>query len=385
MLINDSRERLPRRAGHVLAVDFGTSTTCAVLVRADGRDRLVKDPLSGSWRWPSAVFLDGDRLLFGAAAHARRQRDPARYLREFKRLLGAEEPVRLGPAAFSCTALVARLLAELRRTAEAALPAGERVTRAVATVPAGYQPDDPRWTAMLDACADAGFADVELLPEPVAAALGADAAPPPGTPATVLVYDFGGGTFDAALLRYGGGPGPGGGPEVLGHAALDTCGGRDIDGALTRWLRETRGAWLDPLLAAPDGAGLGHTLALGDFARRLKHQLSGVTEVEDRFLPGLPAVRVTREDLERLAGDALARTVDCCRDLLRRCGVGPGEVGRVLMAGGSCRMPAVRAALAGLLRRPVTPLDDPDLAVALGAARWAADAAARGLPADPAG
>ncbi|WP_141698566.1 Hsp70 family protein, partial [Streptomyces lushanensis] len=304
MLINDVDARERVRSENVLAVDFGTSTSRAVLVGADGRDRLVKDPLNGSWRWVSAVYADDEGLLFGAAAYGRRQRDPARYLKEFKRLLGLDEPVRLGDRAFSCTELVAGMLGALRDEALAMLPQDSALERVVVTVPAGYRPDGARWTAMLDACGRAGFQDAELLSEPVAVALG----PAPGPvrsagPATVLVYDFGGGTFDTALVRHdteesAAGRGESRGvPHVLGHASLDSCGGRDIDGALVRWLRQTEQEWLEPLLAVRDGAELGRAMALEDLARRIKHQLSGVNSTEDRLFPESPVLKVTREVL----------------------------------------------------------------------------------------
>ncbi|MFD8968902.1 Hsp70 family protein [Streptomyces sp. NPDC059568] len=396
MLINDVDARQPERSENVLAVDFGTSTSRAVLVGADGRDRLVKDPVSGSWRWVSAVYADDEGLLFGAAAYGRRQRDPARYLKEFKRLLGLDEPVRLGGRAFSCTELVAGLLGALRDEALAMLPSGSEVERVVVTVPAGYRPDGARWTAMLDACGRAGFQDAELLSEPVAVALGP--APQPiraGGPATVLVYDFGGGTFDTALVRHdtdesaeerGGQRGEERGarrgvPRVLGHASLDSCGGRDIDGALVRWLRRTEREWLEPLLAVRDGAELGRSMALEDLARRIKHQLSGVNSTEDRLFPESPVLQVTREVLAELADSTVASTVDCCRALMRQCGVGTAEVAYVLLSGGSSRMPAVRAAVEASLRLPVVRSDDPDLAVVFGAGAWAGGAAARRLAA----
>ncbi|MBC7269777.1 MAG: Hsp70 family protein [Streptomyces sp.] len=365
------------RETDILAVDFGTSTTRALLVGADGHDRVVKDPMSGSWRWTSAVYADDDEgLLFGAAAHARRQLDPARYLAEFKRLLGGPEPVRLGGTAATCTDLVAGLLARLRQEAAALLPSGSGPTHAVVTVPAGYAPEGPLWTAMLDACGRAGFTDTELLSEPVAAALGSR--PPQGARAgaTTLVYDLGGGTFDTALLRHGDTT-----PRVLGHASLDACGGRDLDRALVRWLRQHCADWLEPLLAPDDPAALGRTLVLADFARRVKHQLSGVTEVRDRLFPDTPVVTLTRDLLTDLATPLIDRTTDCCEGLLRRCDVTPEDITHVLVTGGGSRIPLVRSAVARALRRPLTVADDPDLAVVLGARERASTRSARRLPA----
>lgn len=369
LLADDPPAGTGEREENILAVDFGTSTTRAVLVAADGRDRVVKDPVSGSWRWASAVFADDGSLRVGAAAQSGRHLDPSRYLREFKRLLGAAEPVRLGGLTVSCTDLVARLLAAVRDEALALLPADARLARAVVTVPAGYAPEGIQWSAMLQACERAGFEDTELLPEPVAAALGS---PPPDRPqagATVLVYDLGGGTFDTALLRYDGERAEP--PRVLGHDGLDACGGRDIDGALTRWLRATCARWLEPLLADTEEAAPARVLALTDFARTVKHQLSGVDLVQDRLFPDSPPVAVTRECLAGLSEPLIARTVECCRALLHRCGVAPDDVTHVLMTGGGSRMPAVHSAVHTAWRRRPARAEDPDLAVVLGARLWA--------------
>ncbi|MFJ8112673.1 Hsp70 family protein [Streptomyces sp. NPDC096132] len=375
LLADDTPEGAGEREENILAVDFGTSTTRAVLVAADGRDRVVKDPVSGSWRWASAVFADDSGLRVGAAAQTGRHLDPSRYLREFKRLLGPEEPVRLGGLAVSCTDLVAHLLATVREQALTLLPAGSRLSRAVVTVPAGYAPEGIQWAAMLRACRRAGFEDTELLPEPVAAALGSPPLDRPGAAATVLVYDLGGGTFDTALLRYDAQPDGGRArpvPQVLGHDGLDACGGRDIDGALTRWLRQTCAPWLEPLLADTDPAAPARTLALTDFARTVKHQLSGVDAVRDRPFPDSPPVSVTRECLAGLSEPLIARTVECCRALLHRCDTAPDDITHVLLTGGGSRMPAVRSAVHTAWRRRPHQTEDPDLAVVLGARLWAA-------------
>jgi len=187
----------------------------------------------------------------------------------------------------------------------------------------------------------------------------------------VLVYDFGGGTFDAAMVRFG----ADGRFEVLGHGALDDCGGRDIDAVLSRHVRETGGPELAASMSVDglDGAArrmaaLRLRLHLADFVRSMKHQLSDATEVEDYINPTAPPSRIRRSDLARLVAPTVARTVDCCHDLLRRTGVSLDEVDAILLVGGVSRMPIVVESIESILRRPIRRAEDPELAVVLGAA-----------------
>ncbi|MFD0531769.1 Hsp70 family protein [Kitasatospora arboriphila] len=236
--------------GPVLVVDFGTSSSAAAVV-VDGRERLLKEPSSGLLSWPSAVSVAADgRLLVGSAAERRKRAEPDSYRAEFKRDLGERAPVVLGGRGYPATGLVAAVLAEFR--SQGRTVTGTEIDRLVVTVPASYGPVDPRREAMLEAGREAGFRSVELLAEPVAAAHAAVAGEPFGPGQTVLVYDFGGGTFDTALVRIG----ADGARTVLGHAALDDCGGRDIDALLTGGIATEARDWLDPLMAAaPPGPG----------------------------------------------------------------------------------------------------------------------------------
>ncbi|MFE2109642.1 Hsp70 family protein [Kitasatospora sp. NPDC059463] len=358
----------------VLVVDFGTSSSAAAVV-LDRGERLVKEPSSGLLSWPSAVCADGaGRLLVGSAAEHRKRAEPAGYRAEFKRDLGERAPVPLGERRYPVSELVAAVLAEFRAQARAV--AGRGIDRLVVTVPASYGPVDPRREAMLEAGAAAGFGSVELLAEPVAAAHATVAGEPFAPGETVLVYDFGGGTFDTALVRIGA---EGASHTVLGHAALDDCGGRDIDALLAGRIRERGRDWLEPLLGAGGAGALRAQLELGDFVRRIKHQLTESPTVEDYLTPLGPASRVARDELETLIGPLLDRTVACCRQLLADCGVRPRALDSVLLVGGTTRVPAVRALLADRLNRPLRVVEDPDLAVVHGAAAWAARSADRRL------
>ncbi|MFJ4093889.1 Hsp70 family protein [Kitasatospora sp. NPDC089913] len=360
----------------VLAVDFGTSTSAAALV-ADGRVRLIKEPSGDSWAWPSTVSWDGARLLVGTPAEHRRAVHPASFRSEFKRDLGERAPLLLGDASYRAEELVAALLAAVRGEAERLH--GQAVTRAVLTYPASYGPGDPRRRLLVGAGEAAGLTVVDLLAEPVAAALAPIAGPALQPGDLVLVHDFGGGTFDAALVRMPPPDASAEAVEVLGHTALDDCGGHDIDVLVAEELVRLGGdrltAWLRPGGAPKESDGatdrLRREVELADLAHRFKHRLSVEAEVDDYLRSaGLPTA-LGRDRLAELAAPLVARTVTRCRELLERCGQAPDRLAAVLLVGGSTRMPAVRDALAeafpGLLRH----VEDPELAVAQGAAAWA--------------
>ncbi|GGM61807.1 Hsp70 family protein [Dactylosporangium sucinum] len=348
-----------------LVIDFGTSTSSAVLVLPDGQQRLIKEPASGSYSWPTAVCWDGSTLLVGTAAERRKRTDPAAYRREFKRDLGDAYPTPLGDRSFPVGELVTAVVTALAGRAREL--AGGPVERLVLTVPASYGPGDPRRDLMIKAGEAAGFVEVELLQEPVAAAL----APMTGTAFAagdvVLVYDFGGGTFDAAVVRFTSTADH----EVLGHAALDDCGGRDLDVVIARELQEAGGDALAAALDGPDSAArLRATLQLGDFARGVKHQLSDASTVEDYITPAAPAFHLSRDQLVKLTERELDRTVACCTSLLNRCGVRPEQLSAVVLVGGSSRMPIVQELVERRFGRPLRHAEDPELSVVQGGATW---------------
>ncbi|WFE27013.1 Hsp70 family protein [Solwaraspora sp. WMMD791] len=351
----------------VLVVDFGTSSSAAAVVTGDVVTP-VPDPVTGAPAWPSAVHWDGQSMLVGALAERRKRSEPTAYAAEFKRGMAADVPVLLGDRRFRPIEQVAALLTALR--AEAERRCGHPVRRTVVTIPASYAPDDPRRAQMIAAAEAAGLGPVELLPEPVAAAFAPVAGPAPVPGELVLVYDLGGGTFDTALVRI-----DERWHEVLGHAAIDDCGGRDIDALLAERIHADGQQWLAPLqaTAAADQsapATLRLQMAVTDFAKRIKHQLSDTSTVEDFLLPDTPAYRLGRAELAQLVAPLLDRTIACCRQLLADLAVPPTSLGSVLLVGGGARMPAVADAVHRAFQRPLRQVEEPELATVQGAARW---------------
>ncbi|MFD3503963.1 Hsp70 family protein [Streptomyces sp. NPDC058676] len=347
----------------VLVVDLGTTSSSAVLVSANGQQHLLKhaDGITRHDWMPTAVLLDQDTFLVGWQAYERRGDDPALYRTEFKPDIGSAVPVPFGRSSFPVKALVTAVLAHIREVAAELGPVPERV---LLTVPAETM--RARRDAMVEAGRDAGFDDVDLLPEPVAAAyaptLGADWQPGD----LVLVYDFGGGTFDAALVRVGDRT-----HEILGqHSLLTGHGGRDIDAALMADLRPAADRWLT---ADPARENIRHRLdrRTADAAVTLKHRLSTAERAAAEIALDMPTQWASRDRLHDIAMPVLAGTVACCRALVSEAGTTLDQVTAVVLVGGSTRLPMAAACVEKELGLPVRRTADPTLAVVHGAARWA--------------
>ncbi len=225
----------------ILAIDYGTCSARAALA-VEGRIEPVREPASGSVSWPASVFADGGNLIVGTLAERRKRIWPAAYRDEIKRDLARDGAVPLDGRSYPARVLVTAVLGALKAEAEQQL-GGQALTRAVVTVPASYDPAGPLRRLMIAAAETAGFVDVDLLAEPVAAAwsplVGAE--PKPGS--LMLVYDLGGGTFEGALVSVG----ENGRHEMIAHAALHDCGGRDLNQILFDEILGLYGPGLEPL------------------------------------------------------------------------------------------------------------------------------------------
>ena len=367
--------------GPVVAIDFGTSYSSAVVVIGD-RIVPVKEPATHGWSFPSAVCRTDRELLVGTAAENARRGRPGGYRSEFKRDFGQEAPIELEGAAFPVEDLVAALLAALREQAEQL--ANQPIQAVVLTVPVDYGPSQR--ALMAAAAGKAGFTgQVTVLDEPVAAALAPAHGPMPGPGDLMLVYDLGGGTFDVAMLEA-----DGSGYRVVGKDGLTACGGGDIDRLLYGWFRDRADASVRELLTIGPDADAVLRQATRDLRQSLleflclhvKHQLSSSRTVHDTFVacPLRVPVDMDEEEFLNLIEPVISDTVACCRELLRRSRHQPADLAAVLLVGGGARMPAVTRALTAEFGRPLRHVEDPELAVALGAAYWAYEHPAARMP-----
>jgi len=379
----------PRRAADrrppAIGIDLGTSNCCFAI--AEGGKARVLLSRHGTRTIPSVVAFDAHgRLLVGEPARAQLLLNPANTVFGAKRLLGrsfdgpatracrdrfpydivegrrGEAALRFAGREFSLQQISAFLLAEVREEATRAL--GEPVTRAVVTVPAYY--GDRQRQAVREAGQLAGLQVERIVNEPTAAAIAW--AHGRGLSRTVLVYDLGGGTFDASVVEV-----QGSAYEVLSIGGDPFLGGADFDAQLVDSLafrfRQGNG-----FLPPPDRLVWQR---LRDAAEEAKVALStaDAVRVQVPFLCRDPGggdaellLEVTRAELEELCARLVERTIDICRETLAAKGLEPADLHEVLLVGGQSRMPLVRRRLREVLGREPAEGLQPEEAVALGAA-----------------
>ncbi|MFF9804955.1 Hsp70 family protein [Streptomyces coeruleorubidus] len=353
-------------------MDLGTTTSSSILL-AGGERRLVKDPSTGRDWWPTSVFDDGRRLVVGSAAEDRKSDNPRAYLTEFKPRLGSDAPVLLDGRSYPVVELAAAVLRELR---SAARQLGFDPDRLLITVPVSA--DEKQRAATLDAGRLAGFTDVEALEEPIAAAHSQTVGSHWADGDIVLVYDLGGGTFDAALVRMADAEQP----KVLAQGGLaENHGAREVDAALVQDFRPQAKAWLAGHQGRADERDL-LDQAMAQAAVTLKHRLTAAESARVYVSLGLPPMAADRDRLRQITEPLLRGTVDCCLTLLDEAHLTLDDITGVLLVGGGSRMPAVAPYLANRMGRPLHPAADAVLAVVEGAARWAAGMEARRTPSD---
>jgi molecular chaperone DnaK len=355
-----------------LGIDLGSTFTAAAICRKGaGRGALPEVVPLGvrSAAVSSVVYLGEDgQIVVGEAAERRIVTDPERVVREFKRRIGDEVPMVIGGRplfAHQIAAMVARWVVDRVAEREGGPAAGIVITH-----PAGWGPY--RIELLAEALRAAGLPEFAFRTEPEAAATSyaVQARVDPGS--TIAIYDFGGGTFDAAVVRKTGVATF----SVLGvPEGIEQLGGVDFDEAVFNHVVAavpTLGQ-LDP----EDPVTLTATAALRRECTEAKEALSVDTEVTIPVLaPGIQAqVRLARAEFEDMIRPQVVETVEALRRALGSAGVGTAELDAVLLVGGSSRVPLVAQLVSAELGRPVTVDADPKAAIALGAALSA-------LPAD---
>ena len=354
---------------HKLAagIDLGTTNSLVATVRSGEAKTLVNS--QGRDMVPSVVRYTADSVIVGDEAMAAAQHDADNTIVSVKRLMGKgysetlalkeKVPYQLidqqGLVAINTVQGVknpvevsAEILATLANTASETL--GGELNGVVITVPAYF--DDAQRQATKDAAKLAGLNVMRLLNEPTAAALayGLDS----GQEGVVAVYDLGGGTFDISILRLRRGV-----FEVLATGGDSALGGDDFDHAIVSYLQQQSG------LAELSHQQMRQYLTL---ARSIKEQLTEEESVSFN-LPGDSAqTQFSRSQFEQLIAPLVKKTIRACRQVLRDAGLTAEEIVKVVMVGGSTRVPLVRSEVAAFFAsEPLTSID-PDKVVAIGAA-----------------
>lgn len=355
--------------GYQLGIDLGTTYTAAAVARG-GRVEVAALG-TASPVIPSVVLLRADgEVLVGEGAVRRGQDEPTRVAREFKRRLGDPTPLVLGGTPYGAEALTGHLLRSVVRAV--AEREGSAPDRVVLTHPANYGPyklDMMREVARL---AGLDLATTAFITEPQAAAISYAQRNRVEPGDVVAVYDFGGGTFDAALLQR-----RDEGFVLIGRPeGMERFGGIDIDAAILNHIDVS----LDGAIRAldpDDPAVISAVSRLKDECREAKEALAADTDTS--IAVNLPTVqtriRLTRRELEDMIRPRLTETLEALDRAVRSAGLTMDQVSRILLVGGSSRMPLVSATLQRETGRPIAVDAHPKYAIALGAAAFGTDSA----------
>ncbi len=344
----------------VIGIDLGTTNSCVAVI--EGGEPVVIANAEGARTTPSVVAFskDGERMV-GQVAKRQAITNPDRTIASIKRQMGTDFGVKIDDKRFTPQEISAMVLQKLKADAEAYL--GDKVTEAVITVPAYFT--DAQRQATKDAGRIAGLEVKRIINEPTAAALayGIDKE----NEQKVMVYDLGGGTFDVSIIEMGDGV-----QEVLATAGNNRLGGDDFDQRIIDWLADT--------FKAEQGIDLrGDKMAmqrLKEAAEKAKIELSGVTSsaislpfiTADATGPKHLEATLTRAKFNEMTADLVEATMNPVRQAISDSGLSVSEIDKVLMVGGSSRIPAVQEAVQKYLGKEPFKGINPDECVAIGAA-----------------
>ncbi|EGL82311.1 Chaperone protein dnaK [Caldalkalibacillus thermarum TA2.A1] len=343
----------------VIGIDLGTTNSCVAVM--EGGEPVVIPNAEGGRTTPSVVaFKNGERLV-GEVAKRQAITNPEKTVISIKRHMGTDYKVKIDDKEYTPQEISAMILQKLKADAEAYL--GEKVEKAVITVPAYF--NDAQRQATKDAGRIAGLEVLRIVNEPTAAALayGLDKA----QDQTILVYDLGGGTFDVSILELGDGF-----FEVKATSGDNHLGGDDFDQVIIDYLIDKfkKDTGID---LSQDKMALQR---LKEAAEKAKKDLSGVTSTTislpfitaDATGPKHLEETLTRAKFEELSEHLVERTLGPTRQALKDAGLEPSDIDKVVLVGGSTRIPAVQEAIKKLIGKEPHKGINPDEVVAMGAA-----------------
>ncbi|UVI32112.1 molecular chaperone DnaK [Paenibacillus spongiae] len=344
----------------VIGIDLGTTNSC-VAVMEGGEAVVIPNP-EGNRTTPSIVGFkkDGERIV-GESAKRQAITNPDRTISSIKRHMGTNHKETIDGKDFSPQEISAIILQKLKSDAEAYL--GQSVTQAVITVPAYF--NDSQRQATKDAGKIAGLEVLRIVNEPTAAALAYGLEK--SEDQTILVYDLGGGTFDVSILELGDGF-----FEVKATSGDNRLGGDDFDQVIIDYMAAEFKKEHGIDLSKDKGA----VQRLKDAAEKAKKELSGVmtTTISLPFITmvdGVPQhleMNLTRAKFEELSAELVERTLGPTRQALSDAGMSAADLNKIVLVGGSTRIPAVQEAIKKLTGKEPHKGVNPDEVVALGAA-----------------
>ncbi len=348
--------------GKVIGIDLGTTNSCVSVL--EGGDPVVIPNAEGNRTTPSIVAFakNGERLV-GETAKRQAITNPERTVLSIKRHMGTGYSVQIDGKTYTPQDISAMILSKLKVDAEAYL--GEKVTEAVITVPAYFT--DSQKQATKDAGKIAGLDVKRIINEPTAASLAYGLDKEGGAQHKILVYDLGGGTFDVSILELGDGV-----FEVLATNGNNKLGGDDFDDILVNFIADS--------FAKENGVDLRKDRMalqrLREAAEKAKKELSSsqTTSINLPFItvnadgPLHLNMDVTRAKFDQLTGSLVEKTIEPMRKAMADAGVSASDLEKVILVGGSTRIPAVQEAVKKITGKEPFKGINPDECVAIGAA-----------------
>ena len=343
-----------------IGIDLGTTNSCVAVI--EGGEPVVIPNAEGARTTPSVVAFSktGERMV-GQVAKRQAITNPDRTISSIKREMGSNYKVTIDDKSYTPQEISAMILQKLKADAEAYL--GEQVHSAVITVPAYFT--DAQRQATKDAGKIAGLDVKRIINEPTAAALsyGIDK----GEEQKIMVYDLGGGTFDVSIIEMGDGV-----QEVLATAGNNRLGGDDFDKRIMDWMISSFKSETGIDLSSDRMA----MQRLKEAAEKAKIELSGMTTsainlpfiTADATGPKHLDLTLTRAKFNELTGDLVESTMGPVRQALGDAGLNPSDISKVLLVGGSSRIPAVQEAVKNFMGKEPFKGINPDECVAIGAA-----------------
>lgn len=382
---NNCKLEIKSKMGKIIGIDLGTTNSCVSVM--EGNEPVVITNAEGKRTTPSIVaFVEGGERKIGDTAKRQAITNPHKTVYSIKRFMGVSfddakvqteitkmpypivrganntPRVKIDDREYTPQEISAIILQKMKKTAEDYL--GQEVTEAVVTVPAYF--NDSQRQATKEAGEIAGLTIKRIINEPTAAAL-AYGLDKKTTDQKIVVFDFGGGTFDVSILELGDGV-----FEVLSTDGDTHLGGDDVDHVIIDWLadefKKDEGVDLrqDPMALQ----------RLKDAAEKAKIELSSTTSSEINLpyimpVNGIPKHLVrtlTRAKFEQLIGDIVERTIAPCRSALKNAGLSVSDINEVILVGGSTRIPMIQDAVERFFGKTPSKGVNPDEVVALGAA-----------------
>ena len=349
--------------GKIIGIDLGTTNSCVAVM--EGGEAVVIPNAEGMRTTPSVVAFtkDGERLV-GEIAKRQAVANPEHTVSSIKREMGSDYKVKIENKEYTPQEISAMILTKLKNDAEKYL--GEKVTEAVITVPAYFT--DSQRQATKDAGKIAGLEVKRIINEPTAAALAYGIDKDENKNQKVLIFDLGGGTFDVSVLELGDGV-----FEVLATAGNNRLGGDDFDKRIMDWIVSE---------FKKDHAGVDLTKdkmamqRIKEAAEKAKIDLSGVTKAHislpfiamENGVPMHLDMELTRAKFDALTEDLVKATVGPMQQALKDAGLSYSDISKVIMVGGSTRIPAVYDSVKRITGKDPYKGINPDECVALGAA-----------------